>query len=871
MRARSTAPTLKNDIVNCDAGHAQATPRETSEVAASIVRGIGPDDDAALAPGNGLRRLPDLRSQRPRHARVERLDQPGERQQIELDGKQFKGRFYDFAGTSHPLTPGGTYAATFGNCPHRLSRRSPGQARTRPRGGTPDPDELDLGEVRSVTIGRRTRDILAVLAIALASAALFASPLFDRGRGLSLDVLTWLRFETSGPRHDPAQSPAVVVGIDEDSYRTPPLKGSPLPIWTGEIGRVLGAVLQGGAEVIGFDIVFPDSIEQSEIPFGQGPLGGTFGDKVRGFDRDFLLALMKGAASGKVVLGEVVGEQPITPSRGQQLAVHGVANLRPLNIYMDRDDVARRLPLTFPTKEGAVPAMAVELASRALGTRPAIDADGTLTLAGHRVTGSVPNTMTLNFEGGTDDIPTYSFADLRACAIKGDTDYFRRAFAGKIVLIGTVTGLDDRLQTSKRFATRTEGAPRPRCALSERKSTDGFARSTIPGVYIHATAVNNLIRNDAAIELGRAPSLLLTMIIALVATTLAQLFKPATSAAILLGVALLYTAAATLLFNHALALPLVEPLGAGVLALAAMIGYRFMVSDKDRRLLEKSFGYYLAPHEIERMLASRKLPQLGGETRDVTVFFSDIEGFSEIAEQMSPHDLMALTNEYLTAISDVIEDHGGYVDKYIGDSVVAVFGAPLDDPDHAASAARAALRCKTRLAELNDSSTAFRGIKVAQRIGINSGDALVGNFGSQRRFNYSVMSDAVNVASRLEGANKFYGTTIIASDITVALAGDAFAWRELDTIRVKGRAQAIRIFELHGLAAETSAEQKDILASYAAGLADWRAGALQRAADSFARSATVDRPSALFAERAAKAAADGATLDWDPVRSLQEK
>jgi adenylate cyclase len=724
-----------------------------------------------------------------------------------------------------------------------------------------------IGERRAVTIGRRTRDILAVLTIALASATLFASPLFDRGRGLSLDVLTWLRFEAFGPRHDQAESPAVVVGIDEESYRTPPMKGSPLPTWTGEIGRVLSAVLDGGAKVIGFDIVFQDSIEQSEIPFGDG----TLGDKVRGLDRDFLRALASGAAAGKVVLGEVAGAEPSTPSRGQQIAVRGTANLRLLNIYMDPDDVARRIPLTFTANDRAVPAMALELAARALGTQPVIEADGSTTLAGNHVAGSVRNTMTLNFEGGADDIPTYSFADLRACAIKGDKDYFRREFAGKVVLVGTVTELEDRRQTSKRFATGAEGARRPRCALPEQKQAEGFIRSTISGVYIHATAVNNLIRNDAAVELGRVSAFLFAVLIAVAAGELAQLFKPAMAAAILLGGAVLYTAAATLLFNHAVVLPLGEPLGAGALALAAMIGYRFMVSDKDRRLLQKSFAYYLAPREIERMLASHKLPQLGGETRDVTVFFSDIEGFSEIAERMSPHDLMALTNEYLSAMTDVIEDHGGYVDKYIGDSVVAVFGAPLDDPYHAANAARAALGCKARLAELNRSSTAFHGIEVVQRIGINSGDALVGNFGSQRRFNYSVMSDAVNVASRLEGANKFYGTTIIASDTTVALAGDAFAWRELDTIRVKGRAQAIRIFELHGLASDIGSEQQAVLASYAAGLAHWRTGALQRAADSFAISAAVDRPSALFAARAKEAAADGATLDWDPVRSLQEK
>jgi len=718
-----------------------------------------------------------------------------------------------------------------------------------------------------VNIGRRPRDTLAIVAIAFASAALLTSPLLERGRGLSLDILTWLRFEAFGIRHAPATSPAVVIAIDDESYQMSPFKGSPLLTWTGEIGRVLGATLEGGAKVIGFDLVFQNSIEQSEIPLRDS----TLGEKVRGFDRDFLLALNAAAAAGKVVLGEVLGEQPIIPASGQRIAVHQQQNLRPLNVYTDSDDVVRRIPLTFTVDGRPLPAMALELAARALGTVPAIAQDGAVQLAEYRIPGSARNTMTLNFDGGADDIPTYSFADLRACAVKGDKDYFRREFAGKVVLVGTVNGLDDRHLTSKRFATRAEGTRRPRCVLAEQEQRDGFARSTIAGVYIHATAVDNLLRHEAAIEVSRFIGFVLAATIALAAALLTRRLKPATAAAALLGIATLYTALATVLFNDALVLPLGEPLGAGALALAATVGYCFMVSDKDRRLLQKSFAYYLAPHEIDRMLASSKLPQLGGETREVTVFFSDIEGFSQIAERMQPEALMALTNEYLSAISDVIELHGGYVDKYIGDSVVAVFGAPIDDPDHATSAARAALDCKARLAELNRSSAAFQGIRVAQRIGINSGPALVGNFGSRRRFNYSVMSDAVNVASRLEGANKFYGTTIIASETTVALAGDDFAWRQLDTVRVKGREQSLAIYELHSLAAQLAPAERTMLADYAAGLAHWRAGELQPAADCFARSAAADGPSALFAERARLAAADETAASWDPVRSLLEK
>jgi len=719
-----------------------------------------------------------------------------------------------------------------------------------------------------VTIGRTTRDIIAMTAIVLGCVALFASPLLDKSRGLSIDILTLLRWEMFGSRRDPATSPAVVVAIDEETYETPPLKTSPTIIWTGEIGNVLAAVLDGGAKVVGFDMVFRDSIEQSEIPFGEG----SFGDKVRGFDKEFLRALARGASAGKVVLGEVLrGDQPMRPSDGQRIAVRQQQNIRPLNVYTDPDEVVRRVPLTFLVNGKTVPSMALELASRAVAAPPDFGANGAVTLAGYRIPGDVPNTTTLNFDG-TDEIPTYSFADLRLCASKGEKDYFRREFAGKVVIIGTVLDHEDQRLTSKRFATGTEAARRQRCALAERPVAGRFEHSSIAGVYIHATAVNNLIGRDAAVEVGRWPVLVIAALLAGLAALLARLLRPIGATAAFVTAAVAYAMAATIAFNHALVLPLVEPVGAGIAALAAMVGYRFISSDKDRRLLQKSFAYYLAPDVIAKMLASNKLPQLGGETREVTVLFSDIEGFSQIAERLSPDALMALTNAYLSAMTDVIESCGGYVDKYIGDSVVAVFGAPIDDEHHAASAARAALGCSRRLTELNRDSSVFQGYQVAQRIGINSGSALVGNFGSQRRFNYSVMSDAVNVASRLEGANKFYGTTIIASDTTVALAGDAFAWRELDTIRVKGRTRSLRIHELMAASASDLTEaQRTALADYAAGLSHWRASEFDLAAGCFGRSAAQDRPSALFRERAGQAADNAPDPDWEPVRSLLEK
>src|ERR1700682_3054536 len=275
-------------------------------------------------------------------------------------------------------------------------------------------------------MGRITkRDAAAIILVALVCGIVSGLPPISLIHGWSIDVLTALRWEVFGTRRDPASRPVAVIAIDEETYETAPFKGSPTLTWTTEVGRVLNAVIEGGASVAGFDIVFPTSIEQSEIPFGDGVLG----EKVRGFDRDFLRALAAGSSAGKVVLGEVLrGDQPIRPSPGQRIAARQQQNLRPLNVYTDSDDVVRRLPLTFSVDGTRLPSMALELASRALDAKPEFGHDGTVTLAGYRIPSQVPNTMTLNFDGGANDVPTFSFADLRFCATKNDSEYFRRWF-----------------------------------------------------------------------------------------------------------------------------------------------------------------------------------------------------------------------------------------------------------------------------------------------------------------------------------------------------------------------------------------------------------------------------------------------------------
>jgi class 3 adenylate cyclase len=713
------------------------------------------------------------------------------------------------------------------------------------------------------------RDILAGVATALVCGIFFSLPALEVVHGLSIDTLTAVRWKLFGDRRDPVPAPVVVVAIDEESYQTPPFKGSPTLTWTREIGRVLTAIIDGGAKVVGLDVVFPTSIEQSEIPFGEEPLGA----RMRGFDRDFLRALAAGSSAGKVVLGEIQSrDQPVRPAPAQRIAVRQQSNIRALNVYTDSDDVVRRLPLTFRVDGKPVPSMAVELASRALDAKPVLTPAGAMTLAGYRVPSAVPNTLTLNFRGGGEDVPTFSFADLHACADKDDREFFHRQFDGKVVIVGTLLDFEDRKLTSKRFVTGLDSARAPRCALTAEAAPRQVRRSSIAGVYIHATAVSNLIGHNAVVEPGRLPTTLIAIAFAALAAIAARMLAPVGAALTYSGVVATYIFVAAAAFTYwPLALPLSEPILAGVMALATMVGYRFVIADQEERFLRNSFGLYLAPQVIENMLTSEKMPELGGEMRNVTVFFSDIAGFSTISEKMSPNALVALMNEYLSAMTDIIESNGGYVDKYIGDSIVAVFGAPVSDPDHACNAVRASLQCRDRLEELNRNNVAFQGHKLAHRIGLNSGDALVGNIGSRRRFNYTVMSDAVNVASRLEGANKYFGTAIMASEMTVALTATTFAWRELDAIRVKGRSAPVKIYEPLAESGQQTPEQSTKAEAYADGLACWRARDFSGAVKCFDRVAGVDPPAALFRKRAKEFADHPPPQEWEAVNTLEGK
>ncbi len=325
-------------------------------------------------------------------------------------------------------------------------------------------------------------------------------------------------------------------------------------------------------------------------------------------------------------------------------------------------------------------------------------------------------------------------------------------------------------------------------------------REGVPGVEVHATVLDHLLNNDFLRDARQAWVLVFMLILSVTAGVAVVFTSGGVRLAIVWVVAcVLPTVFGVAMFNNGVAWPIVGPTLCALLALLSATVFSLATEGKQRRFIKRAFGHYLSPTVIERVLADPSLLKLGGERREVTVMFIDLAGFTSIAEKLDAEVLSSLLNDYLSAMSEVILEEQGTLDKYQGDAVMAFWNAPLDQPDHALLACRAALRCKEKLVGMRRRWFEQTGGEPKIRIGIHTGTCVVGNMGSNQRFDYTVLGDTANLASRLEGVNKVFGTTALVSEEAWKAVEGRLSFRDVGRVAVVGRKEPVWVFEPYSL------------------------------------------------------------------------
>jgi adenylate cyclase len=388
-----------------------------------------------------------------------------------------------------------------------------------------------------------------------------------------------------------------------------------------------------------------------------------------------------------------------------------------------------------------------------------------------------------------------------------------------------------------------------------------------PGVEVHATVLDNLLAGDAIKPFPVWLAFCIALVLASSASYLLIHSKH------MLGLTLVFTSFTPLpllagfaAYHRNYDWPVLFVETAIILALVNSVILKYVTEDRKKRAIQTMFQHYLSRDYIEILKKDPSQLRLGGETRELTIFFSDIQGFTTISEKLTPEQLVHFLNIYLTDMTDIITDEGGTLDKYEGDAIIAFTNAPLTQKDHAIRMCRSVLKCQRKLAERREEFFQQTGAWIYNRIGIHSGKVVVGNFGSKTRFNYTMLGDAANLAARLEGANKFFGTYTMISEATKQQTGDEFLWRETGTIRVVGRKMPVTVYELLGFKGEALSSE---IQAFNQGQALYKQGELAAAASVF-ETLPDDPVAKVYLERCLDAN-DVACSDWDGVWVLNEK
>jgi adenylate cyclase len=407
-----------------------------------------------------------------------------------------------------------------------------------------------------------------------------------------------------------------------------------------------------------------------------------------------------------------------------------------------------------------------------------------------------------------------------------------------------------------------------------------------PLVLVHANVLDNILNEDYAVYIANWKVFIATFALGLSGILLFGKKSLKLKAVFGLGVPAIYLSIGFLCWTFwSIWLPMIWPLvGFGSLQVF-MIVRQLLNEQRAAQRIKGMFGTYVSPELVKRMINSGQSPELGGHQEEITAYFSDIQGFSGFSEKLSPAQLVVLMNEYLSACTNIIQEEGGTLDKYIGDAVVAMFGAPLPLPDHALRACVASQRIHLKLLELREIWKSHGHtwpqivLEMQSRIGLNSGPVIVGNMGSTTRFNYTMMGDNVNLAARMESGAKSWGVYSMCTDATKNACeehgGDRVVFRALSRIVVKGRSTAVPIFEIVGLKENVSEKTRGCLRIFEQALALHYERNWTKALELFRQSASLEpnqpgitvgvssNPSLIYIEIVQRYQVSPPPADWD--------
>ncbi len=388
-----------------------------------------------------------------------------------------------------------------------------------------------------------------------------------------------------------------------------------------------------------------------------------------------------------------------------------------------------------------------------------------------------------------------------------------------------------------------------------------------PGVEIHATMLDNLLSQDFLRDspgwLGPALALFFGGLAAVVILFCRNAWQSGLAFVLLLPLPFL---AGFVAYGQGVWLPVAVQAVAVLLALISGVVFNFATEGRKKRYIKRAFSQYLHPTVIDQLVSNPERLRLGGEKRELSIFFSDLAGFTTMSERLDPERLTLLLNEYLSAMTDIILESGGTIDKYEGDAIIAFWNAPLSQADHASRAVQTALRCQERLAALRPDFKARFDCDLFMRIGVNTGPVVVGNLGSVQRFDYSILGDNANVAARLEGVNKEFGTEILISEACRLQLPEGLRVREIARVGVVGRKEPITVFE--PLASGSNEDAR--IDRFAAALVQYYQGEVALARVTFQDLAADDGVAARYAARC-REALDNPPLTWDGVWRMGSK